>query len=158
MAAGSAPEAAAARIRPATPADAAAITVANAAMALETENLQLDLGVLSAGVAALLADPSKGRYYLAEEEAGAVVGQLMITFEWSDWRNAQVWWVQSVYVAPAHRRRGIYSELYRHVREAARAAGACGVRLYADNGNAPAHAVYTRLGMISHYRVFEDIF
>ena len=82
----------------------------------------------------------------------------MITLEWSDWRNGQCWWIQSVYVQPEHRRRGYYRALYRHVREAAQAAGACGLRLYAADSNAKAHATYESLGMSSHYRVFEAMF
>lgn len=87
-----------------------------------------------------------------------IAGQIMVTYEWSDWRCAQVWWIQSVYVAKEHRRRGIYTQLHQHVVAAARAAGACGVRLYADTTNKVAHATYEGVGMTSHYIVYESMF
>ena len=130
----------------------------NLAMAQETERLQLDPEVLHAGVAAVLDGRVPGRYYVFEE-GGRVLAQLMITFEWSDWRNCLVWWIQSVYVDPAHRRRGLYRQLYAVVREEARAAGAAGLRLYVDATNTGAQAVYAALGMDGgHYRVFEAMF
>jgi GNAT superfamily N-acetyltransferase len=94
------------RIRPARPEDVDLIVRFNRAMARETEGRDLEEATIAAGVEALLADPSKGRYFLAERRA-EVAGQLMVTPEWSDWRNGPVWWIQSVYVAPAHRRRGV---------------------------------------------------
>ena len=138
--------------------DAAALVAGNLAMARETEQLQLDPAVLRAGVAAILEERAPGRYYVFEEE-GRVLAQLMITYEWSDWRNRVVWWIQSVYVDPAHRQRGLYRQLYAVVREEARAAGAAGLRLYVDATNTRAQAVYTALGMDGgHYRVFEAMF
>jgi GNAT superfamily N-acetyltransferase len=89
---------------------------------------------------------------------GKVVAQLMITLEWSDWRAAWVWWIQSVYCTPAARNKGHFKRLYAHVRAEAQAQGAAGLRLYADDANTSAHAAYTRLGMSSHYKVFEDMF
>ncbi len=129
----------------------------NAAMARETEGRDLDLSVLTRGVAALLADRSKGFYLVAADASGEVVGQLMVTFEWSDWRNGTFWWIQSVYVAPAARRRGVYRALYSRVLELARdEGGVCGVRLYVERHNATAMATYRGLGMkASPYEMFE---
>ena len=144
------------RYRDAVPGDAAAIIDFQLAMARETEELELDREVLTRGVAAVFADASLGRYFVAES-AGQVVGSLMITYEWSDWRNGNVWWIQSVYVVPAHRRRGIYAGLYEHVRAMVEQQPAIrGIRLYVDNCNRAAQEVYARLGMEGeHYRVFE---
>ncbi|HET6582356.1 MAG TPA: GNAT family N-acetyltransferase, partial [Nannocystaceae bacterium] len=128
----------------------------NAALARETEGKALDRDRLTAGVAALLADEAKGRYFVATRD-GVVVGALCITYEWSDWRNGVFWWIQSVYVPASARRQGVYSALYRHVDALARAsAGVCGLRLYVDHDNERAQAVYAALGMrASHYRCFE---
>ena len=125
-------------------------------MARETEELELDAEVLSAGVQRLFTDRSLGRYFVAEAE-GKPVASLMITYEWSDWRNGLVWWIQSVYVSLEHRRRGIYAGLYQHVKTMVEADPSIrGIRLYVDNRNKPAQDVYTRLGMSGeHYRVFE---
>ena len=144
-------------IRPATGADLDFIINANVALARETENVTLDAGVLRAGVRALLEDRAPGRYWIAEQD-GRRVGQTLITFEWSDWRNRMVWWIQSVYVAPAARRGGIFRALYDHARKEAHRAGAGGLRLYVDVTNSRAQAVYAALGMKGdHYRVFEDM-
>src|SRR3954468_9724827 len=143
------------RIRGATPADAEVITAFNAAMALETEHKQLDPSVLRAGVEAAIARPTSSKYFLAEIE-GRVVGQLMVTFEWSDWRNADFWWIQSVYVPPDSRPRGVFAALYRHVEQLARTAGACGLRLYVERDNTGAQTAYRRLGMTdAGYLVYE---
>jgi ribosomal protein S18 acetylase RimI-like enzyme len=108
-------------------------------------------------VEALLADPSRGRYYVAEA-GGETVGQLLVTTEWSDWRNAEVWWIQSVYVSRRHRREGIYRALHDEVREAARSSGAAGLRLYVDRDNRAAKETYETLGMRrSHYRMYEEM-
>ena len=109
--------------------DVERIVLFNQAMARETEGRDLEELTIRAGVEALLADPSKGRYFLAvgAGDRSGVAGQLMVTPEWSDWRNGPVWWIQSVYVAPAHRRRGVYRLLHEHVREAGRAEGATDV-------------------------------
>ena len=134
-------------IRRATLADARAIAAHNAALALESENLELDLDRLRQGVEAALADPAKG-FYTVAESGGAVIGQMMVTFEWSDWRNGTFWWVQSVYVRPDHRRQGVYRRLYRHVLEEAKGRGdVCGLRLYVSKENLSAQRVYHRLGM-----------
>jgi len=142
-------------IRPATHADAPSISKFNAAMALETEHKCLDLAILRAGVERAIQQPDAARYFLAEI-AGQVAGQLMITFEWSDWRNANFWWIQSVYVHPDFRAKGVFKALYRHVEQLARQAKACGLRLYVERDNANAQEVYRRLGMENAgYFVFE---
>src|SRR6185503_19691231 len=102
------------RIRLARPGDARAIAAFNAAMALETEGKRLFAEVIGAGVRALLRRPKAGFYLLAETKA-EIAGVLMITTEWSDWRNGAFWWIQSVYVRPEFRRQGVYRRLYRHV-------------------------------------------
>ncbi|HET6655995.1 MAG TPA: GNAT family N-acetyltransferase [Gammaproteobacteria bacterium] len=143
-------------IRRATPADLEPIVAANVAMALETEQKALDRATVTAGVAAQLADPARGLYYVAERD-GRIVGQLALTWEWSDWRNGTFWWIQSVHVAAEYRRRGIYAMLYRHVSEEARRHdGVAGLRLYVDKANSGALAVYKRLGMrVAHYDMLE---
>ena len=148
------------RIRPATLADLDTIVANNLAMALETEELDLEPSVLRPGVEAALGGRVDAFYRLAQEAVdGPVIGQLMITREWSDWRNAFVWWIQSVYVPPAARGRGVYKALYEQARAEAREAGAAGLRLYVDLRNARARAVYDRLGMRGdHYQVFEAMF
>jgi GNAT superfamily N-acetyltransferase len=145
-------------IRPATLDDLDAIVAGNLALAEESENLRLDRETLRAGVRALLEGRAPGRYWVADSE-GVIVGQVLITFEWSDWRNRMVWWIQSVYVAPAARRGGIFRALYHHARNQAHREGAGGLRLYVDVTNSRAQAVYAALGMKGdHYRVFEDMF
>jgi len=146
-------------IRDAEPADAATIAEFNRLLAEESEDVTLDPPTVAAGVAALLGDPGLGRYWLAELD-GEVVGQIMTTREWSDWRNGMLWWIQSVYVQPAVRGRGVFSALYRHVEGLARETpGICGLRLYVDNRNERARRVYEAMGMADGgYRVMEDIF
>jgi ribosomal protein S18 acetylase RimI-like enzyme len=145
-------------IRAARPSDLEALVAGNAAMALETERLTLDLPTLLAGVQAVIDGRVPGQFWVAEHE-GRVVGQLLITYEWSDWRNRPVWWIQSVHVAGDARRLGVFRALYAHARTEALAAGAGGLRLYVDETNTRAQAVYTSLGMNGgHYRVFEDMF
>ena len=135
------------RIRRAAPADADTIIAFNVALAQESEGRGLDRAVVGRGVRRLLADPTCGVYYVAER-GGSVVGQLLITFEFSDWRDGVFWWVQSVYVQPADRRRGVFRALHRHVEQEARRAGdVCGLRLYVDRDNAKAQQVYRSLGL-----------
>lgn len=145
------------RIRPATLEDAETIATFNEAMARETEAKTLDPSTIRAGVRRLIASPDLGFYLLAEEE-DAMVGQLMITFEWSDWRNGVFWWIQSVYVSPDRRGRGIYRALHARVKEmAGQAGGVCGFRLYVEKENAAAQATYRRLGMHeTRYLMFEE--
>ncbi len=134
-------------VRPATPADGATVVAYNAALALETEGKRLDPATLAAGVAAALADPAKG-YYTVVEDGGAVVGQCLVTLEWSDWRNGWFWWIQSVYVVPTARRTGVFRDLYRHLEaDAAARPDVIGIRLYVERDNARAQATYASLGM-----------
>ena len=126
-------------------------------MAQETEGLALDDARTLAGVRAVLADEKRGFYLVAERE-GAVVGQLMITTEWSDWRNAWFWWIQSVYVLPAHRRTGVFRALHDEVlRQVAARDDVCGVRLYVEKDNTRAQQTYQDLGMAqTDYLLFEQ--
>ena len=144
------------RIREAAVTDAPPIIEFQQAMARETESIELDGAVVTRGVHAVFDDPSRGRYFVAEA-AGEVIASLLITYEWSDWRNGNVWWIQSVYVRPAFRRRGIYARMYEHVKAIAeRDANIRGIRLYVDRRNTPAQDVYRRCGMNGeHYLVFE---
>jgi GNAT superfamily N-acetyltransferase len=146
------------RIRPAAdiPGDLETIADFQLRMARETEGLELDPGTVIRGVAAVLADPAKGSYWVAERE-GRVVGSLLTTFEWSDWRNGTVLWIQSVYVVPGERGRGVYRALYEHLRHRVEDdPGLKGLRLYVDRRNAAAQEVYERLGMTrEHYELFE---
>lgn len=146
-------------IRQATVRDLDALVEGNLAMALETENLALDRAVLTEGVRALLEGRARGSYFVRTDEGGQIVAQLMITYEWSDWRNGEVWWIQSVYVPPAHRGHGHYRALYEAVKAEAMARGARGIRLYVDRRNVRGQAVYHALGMNGdHYLVFEAMF
>jgi GNAT superfamily N-acetyltransferase len=143
-------------IRRAGPADAAIVIEFNHLLATESEGKTLDGAVLAAGVTAGLADPRKGVYFLAEED-GVAVGQIMFTTEWSDWRNGWFWWIQSVYVQPAARRRGVFRALFEHVHQTARADGhVIGLRLYVERDNHVAQETYRRMGMdAAGYLVFE---
>ena len=143
-------------IRRATPSDFAFIVESNIAMAQETEGLSLDEARVRAGVGAVLANDSLG-FYLVAEIDGNPAGQLMVTYEWSDWRNGLWWWIQSVYVRPEYRRRGVYTALHRHVAEAAQAAGGvCGIRLYVEQDNTTAQQVYESLDMYrTRYQMYE---
>jgi len=143
-------------VRAAALSDLEFIVDSNARIAEETEHRVLDRALLVPGVRTLLSDPGKGRYFIAEE-SGRPLGQLMYTTEWSDWRNGDFWWIQSVYVRLEARRRGVFSLLYRHLeRLAVATAGVCGIRLYMELHNKTALATYTRLGMIdSGYQVLE---
>jgi len=147
------------KIREATRDDLEFIAAANAALASETEGFELDAALLRRGIQAVLDDASVGRYYLAEI-GGTVVGQLMTTFEWSDWRNGMFLWIQSVYVLPAHRGGGAFRALFRHLEELARTdPKICGIRLYVDRGNERAKTVYGRLGMHrTNYGVMEMVY
>ena len=146
------------KIRRATQRDAAALVAFNSAMALETERKLLLPRVIGAGVRGLLRRPDSG-FYTVAELGGEVVAALMITKEWSDWRNGDFWWIQSVYVRPEFRRQGIYSRLYRHVQAlAARSRAVCGFRLYVERHNRRAQATYRASGMKrTHYLVYEAL-
>ena len=134
-------------VRRAAADDAAALVEFNCRLAAETEGKALDPAVVSAGVAASLADPHKGAYFVAEE-GGMAAGCMLLTFEWSDWRNGWLWWIQSVYVRPEYRRRGIFRALYGHVHGLAKAdRSVIGLRLYMEQNNRAAEATYRAVGM-----------
>jgi GNAT superfamily N-acetyltransferase len=140
--------------RGATREDSGAIVDFQQAMARETEDVDLDREIVTRGVEAVFDDPSRGRYFVADVD-GRVVASLLITYEWSDWRNGVVWWIQSVYVVPDFRGRGVYAGLYAHVKQSADAS-VRGIRLYVDRRNTSAQEVYRKLGMNGeHYLVFE---
>ena len=138
--------------------DAATLAGFNRAMALETESKSLPMETLLPAVQAVLRDPRHG-FYLVADSGNEIAGSLLVTFEWSDWRNGRMWWIQSVYVRPAHRRRGVYRALHEAVRERARAAGdVVGVRLYVERENVAAQRTYAALGMAeTPYRVYEEL-
>jgi ribosomal protein S18 acetylase RimI-like enzyme len=144
------------RIRPAYPREISTLVEFNRALAQETEGRELDAARLQAGVEAVFVEPSRGTYFVAlrGEEA---LGGLLVTNEWSDWRNGVFWWIQSVYVVPSARRQGVFRQLYRHVLERARGnPEVCGLRLYVDHENRAAQEAYRELGMhAARYRFFE---
>ena len=149
-------------VRKATLADVERIAAFQQAMALETESKTLDAATLRQGVAAVFDGPQKGFYLVAVADTGgdgatAVVGSLFITYEWSDWRNATFWWIQSVFVDAGWRRRGVYRAMYDHVLSMAGTRGdVCGIRLYVERTNAIARKTYDSLGMRkSHYELYE---
>ncbi|MEI8113486.1 MAG: GNAT family N-acetyltransferase [Bacteroidia bacterium] len=143
-------------IRQAKETDSVNVVEFQLAMAWETEQLQLHEATVQKGVAAVFADSAKGTYYVAELN-GHVVGSLLTTFEWSDWRNGTVLWIQSVYVLPEFRKRSIFSRLYKHIQELVVSnPDLRGIRLYADRTNTSAHDVYEHLGMTAeHYQMYE---
>jgi GNAT superfamily N-acetyltransferase len=135
------------QIRDARHDDAEFLAAGNIAMALEAEHKRLDPATVARGVRAVLEDRNKGRYFVAEQ-AGEPVGQLMITDEWSDWRNGRFWWIQSVFVLPAARRSGVFRALFRHVEHLARSdSSVCGIRLYVERENVRAQATYRNCGL-----------
>lgn len=143
--------------RPATPFDIPSIVKFQIEMAHETEGLALDFETCSKGVSSVFESDSQfARYFVAEIE-GRVIGSLMITYEWSDWRNGVVWWIQSLYVSPNYRGKGVFKGLFNHIQTIVSADPKIkGVRLYVDTRNKSAQHVYEKLGMIGdHYRVFE---
>ena len=146
------------KVRHATAAESVRIADFNRAMAMETEGLALDEKTVASGVVALMGHPDRG-FYLVAEVDGAVAGCLLITYEWSDWRNKMFWWIQSVYVKPEHRGHGVYSAMESRVQElAAQAGNVCGFRLYVHRSNTRAQEVYRTLGMQeTEYLVFEDM-
>lgn len=149
-------------IRRATPADIPLLAGFNRAIARETEDFELKPEIITAGVTNFLARPELGFYLVAETEAdgaAAVIGSLMITTEWSDWRNSVFWWIQSVYVVAGYRRQGVYRGLYEHVKQlAADTPDVCGFRLYVERENEIAQATYRSLGMErTQYLMFEEL-
>ncbi len=146
------------KIRIASFEDANSLVEFNQAMALETEGKQLDAQILQSGVEAVLHDEKKGFYAVAENE-GKIVGGLMVTFEWSDWRGRWFWWIQSVYILPEFRGQKIYRRLYDFVKQNAEEKGdVCGFRLYVEKENTNAQKVYEKCGMErSHYLMYEEM-
>jgi ribosomal protein S18 acetylase RimI-like enzyme len=144
------------QIRRATAADAAALAQGNITMAAETEDRALDGDTVRRGVAAVLADAARGQYFVAQRD-GQVVGQMLITYEASDWRDGTFWWIQSVHVSAAARGQGVYRALHRYVEAQAKAAGdVCGLRLYVEKSNTRAQAVYRAMGMgCTEYDLYE---
>ncbi len=138
--------------------DAPALVEFNQAMAMETEGKRLDTEILTSGVEAVFDDEKKGFYVVAESQ-GKIIGGLMVTYEWSDWRDAWFWWIQSVYILPEGRGQKIYSRLYDFVKAKARADGnVCGFRLYVEHDNKHAQKVYEKVGMeASHYLMYEEM-
>lgn len=150
-------------IRAARPEDAPLLALWAIAMARETEHKQLDPDTVARGVGAVFEQPARGGYFIAERSVGHArvsVGTLMLTHEWSDWRCGNWWWIQSVYVDPAHRRSGVYRALYEHVHALAQAApDVCGLRLYVERTNENAQQTYGALGMVdAGYAIFEAEF
>lgn len=145
-------------IRVAVAADAASLVEFNQAMAFETEHKQLNSQILQNGVEAVFQDERKG-FYAVAESSEKIVGGLMVTFEWSDWRNKWFWWIQSVYVLPEFRGQGVYRKLYDFVkREAEMRDDVCGFRLYVEKENTAAQSVYEKLGMSeSYYLMYEEM-
>lgn len=143
-------------VRQATSADHKPIVEYQLAMAHETEGIELDKPTVEKGVEAVLNDPTKGNYYVAEIN-GKVVSSLLTTFEWSDWRNGTILWIQSVYVQPAYRRKGVYRAMYAYIKNKVLSNDSLnGIRLYADKSNHPAHKTYEKMGMNQdHYITFE---
>ncbi|MCK5105815.1 MAG: GNAT family N-acetyltransferase [Cyclobacteriaceae bacterium] len=145
------------KIREANRSDAPSIIDFQLKMALETENLELTKSVLESGVKAVFDEDSKGAYYVAEVD-GTVVGSLLTTYEWSDWRNGQILWIQSVYVANEFRGKGIYRNMYEYIKNKVRdhKLDFKGIRLYVDKTNGVAQKVYKKLGMENHhYEMYE---
>jgi GNAT superfamily N-acetyltransferase len=146
------------RIRTAEAKDVEAIAELNLAMAWETEHVNLSPETLTRGIQAVLADPGYGFYVVAEYE-GQVVGCLLITFEWSDWRCGLFWWIQSLYIRPLFRRRGIFRQLHEYVKtEAVNRCNVCGIRLYVEQSNQVAQRAYQEIGMHPRsYRMYEQM-
>lgn len=145
-------------IRPATRADAANIAAWNTAMAWETERKALDAATIARGVDTVFDEPRRG-FYLVAERGGEPVGCLLITYEWSDWRAGDFWWIQSVYVVESARREGVFRTLYEDARQRASQAGAVGLRLYVETENERAQRTYAGLGMERcHYFMYEAEF
>lgn len=136
--------------------DIDAIVRFQADMAMESEGIMLDMCRLTSGVTSAMKDESKGTYLVARAN-GTPIGSLMLTREWSDWNNQWYWWVQSVYVVPEYRKKGVYKAMYATLKDMARESGVSQIRLYADRTNLNAQQVYNKLGMHeSHYLMFEE--
>ena len=136
--------------------DIESIVQFQADMAMESEGCVLDKEKVTKGVTSAILDDSKGVYWVAKFEKRPI-GSLMLTREWSDWNNEWYWWIQSVYVIPEFRRKGVYKAMYQNVKDAAKANNVSQIRLYVDKTNVSAQKVYQNLGMQeSHYLMFEE--
>ncbi len=145
-------------IRKAAIEDSQTIADFNFLMALETENKQLDKESLLKGVRGLFENTGRG-FYLVALAGGEIVGQMMCTYEWSDWRNSDFWWIQSVFVKKEFRGSGVFKQLYKTIERLAKEAGACGLRLYVEKENSSAQKVYWKMGMSeTAYKMFEEEF
>ena len=144
------------KVREANLKDISIIVDFQIAMAKETEGIELNRSTVESGVEAVLNDPSKGKYYITEKK-DLIIGSLLTTYEWSDWRNGTVLWIQSVFVLPEYRRKGVYRNMYSHLKNKVKKDGKLkGIRLYADKSNRAAHKTYENLGMSQdHYVTFE---
>jgi GNAT superfamily N-acetyltransferase len=143
------------QIRKATTKDASAIIDFQQKMAWETEKMHLVAETISNGVNAVFSDSNRGQYWVAEDK-NMVIASLLITYEWSDWRNTYVWWFQSVYVLPEYRRTGIFRSMYLHIKNEAEKENVAGLRLYVETNNITAQNTYENLGMKSlHYKMYE---
>lgn len=142
-------------IRKAVPDDSASITDFQNKMAWETENLRLNPEKITNGVMGVFKNQARGQYWVAEND-GKIIASLLITYEWSDWRNTDVWWFQSVYVLPEYRRKGIFRMMYEKIKNEAEKTGIAGLRLYVETNNVVAQKTYESLGMqCEHYRMYE---
>ena len=145
-------------IKQANLADAPVIAEFNCKMAMETENLQLDSSTVGTGVENLMQRPEHG-FYIVAKLNDRVIGQLLVTLEWSDWRNGMFWWIQSVYIEPEYRRQGIFRKMYQFISEYAKQESVIGLRLYVEQENKIAQKTYNELGMQkSNYQIYEQIF
>lgn len=146
------------QIQPATISDISAIAQFNIDLAFETESIQLADDIVFEGVKTVIENPEHGFYLIARNQSSPVAS-LLITYEWSDWRNGQIWWIQSVFVIDEWRRLGVFNMLYQEIsKKANKAKHVCGIRLYVDNYNNAAKEVYRRIGMReTNYRLFEAI-
>lgn len=145
-------------IRPATPADARTLADYNMALCRETEDRELDPATVLKGVTRFITEARRGGYFVAEL-AGEIIGQTAYTYEWSDWRNGELWWIQSVYVHPAHRGKGVFRSLFHHIKRLGEAdPDCCGIRLYMERDNHPARKSYLNLGLTeTGYEVLETL-
>lgn len=145
-------------VRPARPNDSPTIVEFNRRLALETENLSLEPAVLTEGVRKALADANRGRYFVADE-GNEVIGQIMITYEWSDWRNGWIWWIQSVYVRADRRRSGVFRAILDYIERQAKLDGdVAGLRLYVEKDNQSAQRTYQRMGFDEiHFRLLQKL-
>jgi len=146
-------------IQQALPVDAEWIAQAQVAMAKETENLQLNQEEVVKGAKFIFDHPDRGFYIIARNQQKNPAGCLLILKEWSDWRNGDVWWIHSLYVAPAYRKHGLFRKMFEYIENLARNSAVRGIRLYVDKGNMVAQQVYEKLGMSKdHYGLFEKMF